>query len=793
MLKSTVIINVGFGILALFIGAIPVAASSAADAAKAAIARAQILNSQGARQWETGQAEVALETWRQAEAAYTAVGDETGELGSQLNQVQALQTLGQYRRARTFLEQINARLQTLPDSPLKASGLRSLGIALFRVGDLPASNQALQSSLEISQRLNATADKSHTLLALGNVARVRSDNPAAKSAASAEASRVANAIAIAFYQQAAAAAPDNLIRLQAHLNLFSLLVESNQITPASALLPEIQSLLANLPPSRATVYAQVNLAESLMKMGERQAIQNSPTPFSVAQLLANAVQQARSLTDSRAEAYALGQLGHLYETSRQWLDAERVTKQALQIAESIQADDITVSWQWQLGRILKQQKRTTEAIAAYTQAVETLSVLRGDLVAINPEAQFSFREQVEPIYRQLVQLLLEHNPTQADLKRARSVIETLQLAELNNFFREACLDVKPQQIDQVDPDAAVIYSIILPDRLAVILSLPKQPLRYHFTNLASNADGKSGEGSREGEVDRVFDDLFATLNPFITSQEPLRPHQQLYDWLIRPIEADLARSQVKTLVFVLDGVLGGVPLAALHDGQQYLIEKYSIALTPGLQLLPPRSLTSAQLGTLAGGLSEARQGFAALPGVAQEMQQIAAVVPTDILLNQSFTKTQLADKLESASFPIVHLATHGQFSSQAENTFLLTWEGRIKVKDLDQLLEVRDRQNRRPIELLILSACQTAAGDKRAALGLAGVAVRSGARSTIATLWSVQDNSTAALITRFYTELKQPGITRSEALRQAQLSLLRSPDYRHPYYWAPFVLVGNWQ
>lgn len=106
---------------------------------------------------------------------------------------------------------------------------------------------------------------------------------------------------------------------------------------------------------------------------------------------------------------------------------------------------------------------------------------------------------------------------------------------------------------------------------------------------------------------------------------------------------------------------------------------------------------------------------------------------------------------------------------------------------------MRDRQNRRPIEILILSACQTAAGDKRAALGLAGVAVRSGARSTIATLWSVQDNSTAELITHFYAALKQPGITRAEALRQAQLSLLRSLDYQHPYYWAPFVLVGNWR
>lgn len=757
------------------------------------ISHAQVLNSKGVRQLETGQAEAALKTWKQAEAAYAKAGDEMGKLGSQLNQVQALQTLGQYRRARTLLDRINTQLRTLPDSALKASSLRSLGIVLFRIGDLQESNQILQSSLEISQRLNA--DKSNTLLALGNVARAQKKDLKLSSAANAE--------AIEFYQQAAAAASDKMARLRARLNLFSLLVETNQITHVSSLLPEIQSLLADLPPNRATIYAQVNLAESLMKLEtkatqDREAAETTlqpkiPTPSSIAQLLANAVQHARDLNDSRAEAYALGQLGYLYEISRRWLDAEHLTKQALQIAQSIQADDIAVSWQWQLGRILKQQGRTSEALSAYNQAVETLSALRGDLVAINPEAQFSFREQVEPIYRQLVQLLLENNPTQADLQRARSVIEALQLAELNNFFREACLDAKPQQIDQVDPNAAVIYSIILPDRLAVILSLPNQPLRYRYANLASNPLGKLGGDSKTSEVDRIFDDLFATLNPFIISQEPLRPHQQLYDWLIRPIAADLARSQVKTVVFVLDGVLRGIPLAALHDGQQYLIEKYSLALTPGLQLLPPRSLTPEQLGTLAGGLSEARQGFSALPGVAQEMRQISTLLPTNILLDQAFTRTQLISKLESVSFSIVHLATHGQFSSQAENTFLLTWEGQIKVKDLDQLLEVRDRQNRQPIELLILSACQTAAGDKRAALGLAGVAVRSGARSTIATLWSVQDSSTAELMTRFYTTLKQPGISRAEALRQAQLSLLRSRDYQHPYYWAPFVLVGNWQ
>ncbi|KAM3090428.1 CHAT domain-containing protein [Phormidesmis sp. 146-35] len=295
----------------------------------------------------------------------------------------------------------------------------------------------------------------------------------------------------------------------------------------------------------------------------------------------------------------------------------------------------------------------------------------------------------------------------------------------------------------------------------------------------------------------------------MATSDPLRPNRQLYDLLIRPIAKDLAQSQVKTLVFVLDGVLRGVPIAALYDGQQYLVEQYSIALSPGLQLLPPRwqrrssgaAVPSNQLQTLAGGVSEARQGFSPLPGVVKEMEQISTLVPTNVLLNQSFTRTQLEGQVESVPFPIVHLATHGQFSSEAEKTFLLTWDGRINVKEFDQLLEGRNRRDRSPIELLILSACQTATGDKRAALGLAGVAVRSGARSTIATLWSVQDNSTAILMAQLYEELRQPGMTIAEALRQAQLKVLRgsgepasrTPDYQQPFYWAPFVLVGNWQ
>jgi CHAT domain-containing protein len=246
------------------------------------------------------------------------------------------------------------------------------------------------------------------------------------------------------------------------------------------------------------------------------------------------------------------------------------------------------------------------------------------------------------------------------------------------------------------------------------------------------------------------------------------------------------------LVFVLDGIMRGIPVASLHDGEQYLIEKYNLALTPGLQLLTSRSLTNVTLKTVAGGLTESRQGFNSLPNVQTEVAEIATLVPSEILLDRDFTRDRLKAQVMAQPYPIVHLATHGQFSSRAEDTFLLTWDDRINVSDLDGLLQDRDFTNDTAIELLILSACQTAAGDKQAALGLAGVAVRSGARSTLATLWSIQDDSTAKLMTQFYRALKTPEINKAEALRQAQLSLLQNPQYQHPFYWSAFVLVGNW-
>ncbi|NEP53720.1 MAG: CHAT domain-containing protein, partial [Moorea sp. SIO3C2] len=270
--------------------------------------------------------------------------------------------------------------------------------------------------------------------------------------------------------------------------------------------------------------------------------------------------------------------------------------------------------------------------------------------------------------------------------------------------------------------------------------------------------------------------------------------QKIHDWLIGPIEAELANSNIRTLVFIPDGALRNIPMSVLYDGERYAIEKYSIAVAPSLQLIDSKALVRENVSALTAGVTEARPhrpDFLALPGVKLELDNIKAQVPSSILLNESFTESNFNTVVNSSSYEIVHLATHGKFSSVAEETFLLTWDDVINLNELNSLISA-DQKQENPIELLVLSACETAVGDSRAALGLAGIAVRGGARSTLASLWKADDLATTELMTQFYQRLATGQVTKAEALRQAQQELLQNKAFNHPYYWSAFILLGNW-
>lgn len=723
----------------------------------------QAWNAKGKLQLTQGEAEAALASWQQAQTYYDRAGDETGKSGVRINQAQAWQTLGQYRKATAILEQLNAQLQDQPDTLLKASSLRSLGVMLQTVGDLVRSKDILEQSWMISAQFDAREETSATLLSLGNLAKDFQQYD----------------VALDYYQKAAQLTTRPLIQVQARLNELSLRIVTESWNDATEIVPQIRSDLENLPVSRSQIYANVNFADRLMKLSAQ--VPSVTDDREIAQELATTVADARSIGDAHAEAYALVQLGKLYEGNQNWNDAQQLTEQALSIAQRIDADEISARAAGQLGRLLKQQGNLKAAVSAYRDAFETLQSLRSDLVAIDPDVQFEFRESVEPIYRELVSLLLQPNASQGDLQQAREVLEALQLAELDNFFGDACLTAKPVQIDAIDPHAAVFYPIILSDRLETILSLPDGSLQHYSTPISAI------------QIEEILQQFYSSLYPGYPNKDRLQLSQQVYDWLLQPAEDKLQHNDIQTLVFVLDGFLRNLPMAALYDGNQYLIEKYGIALSPGLQLFP-EGLERDQLKTLAVGLTEARQGFSALPGVEKEVNEIAAELDSQVLLDRHFTRPNFQAQIESQSFEIVHMATHGQFSSNPEETFLLTWDDRIGVKDFNRLFEDSRLGLAQPIELLVLSACQTAAGDRRATLGLAGFALRSGARSTIASLWSVSDQATADLMHEFYRQIADQDnlVSKAEALRQAQLSVLQNPLHKHPYFWSAFVLVGNW-
>ncbi|NET57179.1 MAG: CHAT domain-containing protein [Symploca sp. SIO2E6] len=721
---------------------------------------AQTLEVQGKLQLSLAQPEAAFLTWQQASKNYQQISDPTGYTRSQINQVQALRVIGFYAQATETLEQIQKTLVEEPDSLLKAKALQSLGDVLQKVGKYDNSQATLEASLAIAKNLLNSEVVATTLLSLGNTKRLQQQPEAA----------------LDYYQQAFEEATSPDMQIQAQLNQLNLLVKQEEWSQATALVPQIQSKLTELPPNQQAIYARINLARSLLK-GKR--ITNE---HNIAQLLATAIHKAQNLGDKRAEAYGLGSLGNLYEQHQRWEEARKLTEKALFIIQDRDASDLAYQWQWQLGRIVKAQGKPEQAIIAYTQSVKSLKSIRSDLVGVNSNIRFSFKESVEPVYRELAELLLQSKPSQANLQQAREVIEDLQLAELDNFFRDACLNTTPQSIDDIDSTAAIFYTIILDNSLEVIVALPGQKLHHYTTNL-SQAEIEDTltklRASLASKRERIFDNKRFSLS------------QIVYNWLISPIEADLAANNIENLVFVLDGGLRNISLAALHDGNRYVIEKYSIALAPSLELIDPKPLAREQIQVLSGGLTEARHGFEALPNVDQELQRIQAQVPADILLNQSFTNINFKTAVNDTPYPIVHLATHGEFSSSNEETFLLTWNGKLQIEDINTLLRADTKQTQ-PIELLVLSACKTAAGDNRAALGLAGVAVRAGARSTAASLWYVNDEATALLMNHFYQELAKPNVTKTEALRQAQLAVLQEKEFAHPYFWSAFVLVGNW-
>ncbi len=500
--------------------------------------------------------------------------------------------------------------------------------------------------------------------------------------------------------------------------------------------------------------------------------------------LSEARQRARSHAQSREEALATGYLADVYADADRGADATQLYMEATFLAQAAEAPELVYQWQWQIGRLTADAGDIDAAIEHYQGALSELDKLRPTLIETSTSGTIDLRTA----YVELADLMLRRaagSPSEEarrrDLEAARQTIERYRTTELTDYFQDECVtdllaSVKP--IDRLEPRTAVLYPIVMAERLVILLSLP--------------------EGLQQRSLPISADDLtekiltFRRLLEKRTTNEFLRPAQEIYDLLLRPLEPTLNAAGIDTLVIVPDEALRTIPLGALHDGQTFVVDRYALATVPSLRLFKPKPLARLGLQPLLGGLSDSVQNFPALPHVDSELRKIEGLIGGDVLRNNNFVVDQIERSLGATPYSVVHIASHAQFEGEAKNSFILTYDGRMDMDSLEDFIKL-SRFRDQPVELLTLSACQTAAGDDRAALGLAGLAVKSGARSAVASLWYVNDRASSLLLADFYRQLRDlPVTSKAKALQQAQITTKTDLRYRHPAYWAPLILIGNW-
>ncbi|MCU7836842.1 MAG: tetratricopeptide repeat protein [gamma proteobacterium symbiont of Taylorina sp.] len=579
-------------------------------------------------------------------------------------------------------------------------------------------------------------------------------------------------------------------------------------------------------------------------------------------ILDDVLKLSRQLNSLKLRSQAKGQSGAFYEKQQNFDKARSLTEQAIMDAQQINSDDLLLKWQWQSARILRAQGDRTAAISAYRRTVYYINAIRRDIPINYQDGRSSFRETLSPVYTGLADLLLQQaalvantttntiaknsqividNNEQALLREARDTIEKIKLSELQDYFHDACITSRTEKLEMLASDTAVLYPIILPDRLELLLSIGKKLSRYSV-----NVNQLKLQKSVKRLVNSLRPATNGTLHPFKQNLA-----EQLYQWLINPILQQLRQHNIETLVFVPDGVLRSLPIAALSNGSHFLIEDFSLATVPGLTLFDAKSLPKKNMQTLLAGLSQpgpvvlelpelmwnslaqntgnnnrglrglpatidqlkpddlkirgisysapARkiditgkvQQALALPGVEQEIKALSELMQGQVLQNENFLLQRFTTEVTEKPYRIVHIASHGFFGGAPEQNFLMTYDHKLNMNQLSNLLQPKQLAEQ-PIELLTLSACQTAEGDDRSPLGLAGIALKSGARSILGTLWPIADEAAQQLLPSFYYNLSQAQMTKAKALQAAQIQLLKQEKYRHPFFWSAFLLIGNW-
>ncbi|TMA34097.1 MAG: CHAT domain-containing protein [Deltaproteobacteria bacterium] len=760
-------------------------AAGAGDVAAAPPSAASEAIAAGALAMRSGKAEAAERHFADALTALGEGGNGALKSDALRGMGEAQQAQGHFGEARETLDRALAQARASGDAAREAAALSHLGETQVAMRD-PAAAETAMRGFDAAQQSGDSGLASRLENDLGNEAAAKQQWQQALGRYEAAAARA----------HAAGRGEDEATALASAARAA---LETGEFERAAALIERAERVEA--PRSgAAAVHRDLHLGQSLAQLANAAPDSTAlPRRASLQRAFAHlraAESGAEALGDARLRSFALGDLGALYESEQRRDEALYLTRQALAAAETAQAPDALYRWHWQEGRILWSQGQAQAAIASIGRAVEIVEATRQVSLTHYGSAALRFQRAVAPLYRDYVEVLLRGADRVSDprasrrlLEEARATMEQYQAAELRDYFRDACVaDIEARTVDldrvlrESSPRTAVVYPISLADRLELLVSLPGGLERFAVPVSAPALDA---------EVARLRSALVQRVG---RGYEPSA--EQLYRWLVAPYRARLADAGIETLVFVPGGALRTIPLGALYDGEHFLLEQYAVAVTPGLSLVDPHALKTRSERFLLAGLSQggefAGKKFDSLPKVGEEIGAIHRLYGGDVLLDAGFDASDFRRAVVEEQPTIVHVASHAYFGGESDESFLLTHDGAVTFDELGAVVGPR-RYTEAPLELLVLSACRTAAGDERAALGLAGVAIRSGARSAVGSLWSIPDEDAYQVMTGFYEALSQPRMSKAKALQHAQLAILnQGGSHRHPFYWSPYLLISNW-
>jgi CHAT domain-containing protein len=536
-----------------------------------------------------------------------------------------------------------------------------------------------------------------------------------------------------------------------------------------------------------------------------------------------ALEIAQQISNRKDEGNALSYLGVAYGALKKPQESLDFYQKALAVSRKIGNREGEREILNNLGALLVYQAQPEAAIVFYKQSINVTESIRTDIKGLGKEEQKTYLNTVAQTYRRLADLLLQ----QERVMEALQIIDLLKIQELEDYFKnvkgnertaegirilapeqavssqllamnfdkipelnrqlaqqiqqlpKSEINKVPEYLQKLPQGVVLIYPLILSDRLELIL--------FSANNLPISRTSKISKAKLE---ELIIDFKAGLLDT--GSEEVLEPAIELYNLLIKPIEKELIEAKAQTILYAPDGQLRYVPLAALYDGKQWLVEKYRISNLISYSLsdfvakpqLPPSILA----GAFGGKGDERKFGQSGLPATLKEVQAIAnSFQNSTTLTEEQFSRQAIESRLKN--YNILHLATHAEFNiGTPENSFIIFGNG-----DKIGLNEITDWQIPN-VELIVLSACQTGTGKLDNGIEILGFGYqvqKAGAKQAIASLWKVDDAGTQALMAAFYQELQKGDVTVTEALRRAQVSLIKSSNFNHPNYWSAFFAIGN--